>query len=41
MCRFVYRVTVKGKKSAVSVFENYDAETQQSIGLKQETATKF
>jgi len=41
LCRFVDRVTVKGKKSAVSVFEIYDAETEQSIELKQETATEF
>ncbi|MEG4047605.1 hypothetical protein [Microcoleus sp. Pol17_C1] len=41
MCRFVDRVTVKGKKSAVSVFEIYAAETEQSIELKQETAAKF
>jgi two-component system sensor histidine kinase ChiS len=41
MCRFVDRVTVKGKKSAVSVFEIYDADTEQSIELKQETATEF
>ncbi|MEG4279065.1 hypothetical protein QUA62_16530 [Microcoleus sp. MON1_C1] len=41
MCRFVERVTVKGKKSAVSVFEIYDAETEHSIELKQETAAKF
>jgi two-component system sensor histidine kinase ChiS len=41
MCRFVDRVTVKGKKSAVSVFEIYDADTQQSIELKQETATEY
>jgi len=39
--RFVDRVTVKGKKSVVSVFEIYDAETQQSIELKQETAAAF
>ncbi len=41
MCRFVDRVTVKGKKSVVSVFEIYDAETEQSIELKQETAAAF
>ena len=41
MCRFVDRVTVKGKKSAVSVFEIYDADTEQSIELKQETATEY
>ncbi|WP_445249586.1 response regulator [Microcoleus sp. OTE_8_concoct_300] len=41
MCRFVDRVTVKGKKSALSVFEIYDADTEQSIELKQETATEF
>ncbi|MEG4443236.1 ATP-binding protein [Microcoleus sp. AT9_B5] len=41
MCRFVDRVTVKGKTSAVSVFEIYDAETEQSIELKQETAAEF
>ena len=41
MCRFVDRVTVKGKKSAVSVFEIYDAETEQSIELKQATAAEF
>ncbi|MEG4283100.1 ATP-binding protein [Microcoleus sp. A006_D1] len=39
--RFVDRVTVKGKKSVVSVFEIYDAETEQSIELKQETAAAF
>ncbi|MEG4088133.1 hypothetical protein [Microcoleus sp. Pol12B4] len=41
MCRFVDRATVKGKKSAASVFEIYDAETEQSIELKQETAAEF
>jgi two-component system sensor histidine kinase ChiS len=41
MWRFVDRVTVKGKKSAVSVFEIYDADIEQSIELKQETATEF
>jgi two-component system sensor histidine kinase ChiS len=41
MCRFVDRVAVKGKKSAVSVFEIYDADTEQSIELKQETATEY
>ena len=41
MCGFVDRVRVKGKKSAVSVFKNYGAETKQSIELKQETATEF
>ena len=41
LCRFVDRVTVKGKRSVVSVFEIYDAETQQSIDLKQETAAAF
>ena len=41
MCRFVDRVIVKGKKSVVSVFEIYDAETAQSIELKQETAAAF
>jgi two-component system sensor histidine kinase ChiS len=41
MCRFVDRVTVKGQKSALSVFEIYDADTEQSIELKQETATEF
>jgi len=41
MCRFVDRVKVKGKKSAVSVFEIYDADTEQSIELKQETATEY
>jgi two-component system sensor histidine kinase ChiS len=41
MCRFVDRVTVKGQKPAVSVFEIYDADTEQSIELKQETATEF
>ncbi|MBE9094693.1 response regulator [Tychonema sp. LEGE 07203] len=39
--RFVDRVTVKGKTSVVSVFEIYDAETQQSMELKQETAAAF
>ncbi|MEG4206417.1 hypothetical protein QUA20_21130 [Microcoleus sp. Pol7_A1] len=41
MYPFVDRLTVKGKKSAVSVFEIYDAETKQSIELKQKTATEF
>ena len=41
LCRFVDRVIVKGKKSVVSVFEIYDAETAQSIELKQETAAAF
>jgi two-component system sensor histidine kinase ChiS len=41
MCRFVDRVTVKGKKSVVAVFEIYDADTEQSIELKQETATEY
>ena len=41
MCRFVYRVTVKGQKSAVSVFKIYDAETEQNIELKQESAAEF
>lgn len=41
MCRFVDRVTVKDKKSAWSVFEIYEAETEQSIELKQETAAEF
>ena len=41
LCRFVDRVIVKGKKSVVSVFEIYDAETAQSIQLKQETAAAF
>ncbi|MEO6861987.1 MAG: adenylate/guanylate cyclase domain-containing protein [Microcoleus sp.] len=39
--RFVDRVTVKGEKSAVSLFEIYDAEIEQSIKLKQETAAAF
>jgi len=39
--RFVDRVTVKGKTSAVSVFEIYDADTEQSIQLKQKTAAAF
>ncbi|MCC3428889.1 MAG: response regulator [Microcoleus sp. PH2017_04_SCI_O_A] len=39
--RFVDRVTVKGKTTAVSVFEIYDAETEQSILLKQQTAEIF
>ncbi len=41
LCRFVDRVIVKGKKSVVSVFEIYDAETEHSIELKQETAAAF
>ncbi|MEG3844497.1 guanylate cyclase, partial [Microcoleus sp. herbarium14] len=41
MYRFVDRVTVKGKKTVVSVFEIYDAETEQSIELKQETDAAF
>lgn len=40
-CRFVDRVTVKGKTNAVSVFEIYDTETEQSIVLKQQTAEVF
>jgi two-component system sensor histidine kinase ChiS len=39
--RFVDRVTVKGKRNAVSVFEIYDTETEQSIVLKQQTADVF
>ncbi|MCC3407242.1 MAG: response regulator [Microcoleus sp. PH2017_10_PVI_O_A] len=39
--RFVDRVTVKGKTTAVSVFEIYDAETEKSILLKQQTAELF
>jgi two-component system, sensor histidine kinase ChiS len=39
--RFVDRVTVKGKTTAVSVFEIYDAETEKSILLKQQTAEIF
>ncbi|MEG3930120.1 MULTISPECIES: ATP-binding protein [unclassified Microcoleus] len=39
--RFVDRVTVKGKTNAVSVFEIYDTETEQSIVLKQQTAEVF
>ncbi len=39
--RFVDRVTVKGKTTAVSVFEIYDAETENSILLKQQTAEIF
>ena len=39
--RFVDRVTVKGKRNAVSVFEVYDTETDQSIVLKQQTAEVF
>ena len=39
--RFVDRVTVKGKRNAVSVFEVYDTETEQSILLKQQTAEVF
>jgi two-component system sensor histidine kinase ChiS len=39
--RFVDRVTVKGKRNAVSVFEVYDTETEQSIVLKQQTAEVF
>ena len=39
--RFVDRVTVKGKTTAVSVFEIYDPETEQSIALKQQTAEVF
>jgi len=39
--RFVDRVTVKGKRNAVSVFEIYDTETEQSIVLKQQTAEVF
>src|SRR6476661_5694375 len=39
--RFVDRVTVKGKTNAVSVFEIYDTETEQSIVLKQQTAEIF
>jgi two-component system sensor histidine kinase ChiS len=32
---------VKGKRNAVSVFEVYDTETEQSIVLKQQTAEVF
>jgi len=39
--RFVDRVTVKGKTTAVSVFEIYDTETEKSILLKQQTAEIF
>ncbi|MEG4852100.1 ATP-binding protein [Microcoleus sp. B5-D4] len=39
--RFVDRVTVKGKTNAVSVFEIYDTEPEQSIVLKQQTAEVF
>ncbi|XZO04208.1 MAG: ATP-binding protein [Microcoleus sp.] len=39
--RFVDRVTVKGKTTAVSVFEIYDTETEQTISLKQQTAEVF
>jgi two-component system sensor histidine kinase ChiS len=39
--RFVDRVTVKGKTTAVSVFEIYDTETEKSIILKQQTAEIF
>ncbi|MEG4250233.1 ATP-binding protein [Microcoleus sp. Pol10D4] len=39
--RFVDRVTVKGKTNAVSVFEIYDTETEESIVLKQQTAEVF
>lgn len=39
--RFVDRVTVKGKTTAVSVFEIYDTETDHSIALKQQTAEIF
>ncbi|MEG4084142.1 ATP-binding protein [Microcoleus sp. POL10_C6] len=39
--RFVDRVMVKGKTNAVSVFEIYDTETEESIVLKQQTAEVF
>ncbi|MBD1829757.1 ATP-binding protein [Microcoleus vaginatus GB1-A2] len=39
--RFVDRVMVKGKTNAVSVFEIYETETEQSIVLKQQTAEVF
>ena len=39
--RFVDRVTVKGKTTAVSVFEIYDTEAEQSIALKQQTSEVF
>lgn len=39
--RFVDRVKVKGTTTAVSVFEIYDTETDQSILLKQQTAEVF
>ena len=39
--RFVDRVTVKGKTTAVSVFEIYDTETEETIELKQQTAEVF
>ncbi|MEG4170520.1 MULTISPECIES: ATP-binding protein [unclassified Microcoleus] len=39
--RFVDRVMVKGKTNAVSVFEIYETETEESIVLKQQTAEVF
>jgi two-component system sensor histidine kinase ChiS len=39
--RFVDRVMVKGKTTAVSVFEIYDTETEESIQLKKQTAEVF
>ncbi|MEG4005782.1 ATP-binding protein [Microcoleus sp. Pol11C1] len=39
--RFVDRVMVKGKTNAVSVFEIYETETEESIVLKQQTAEIF
>jgi signal transduction histidine kinase/class 3 adenylate cyclase/ActR/RegA family two-component response regulator len=39
--RFIDRVMVKGKKTVVSVFEVYDAETADIIELKQQTSCAF
>ena len=39
--RFVDRVTVKGKTTVISVFEIYEAETESSVQLKQQTLENF
>lgn len=40
-CRFLGRVTVKGKSQAVDIFEIYDANTQPLIELKNQTRIEF
>ena len=39
--RYILHHKLRRAKSALSVFEIYDAETEQSIELKQETADEF